>query len=56
MKPLHDRAMFAIANGCFHSFINMMKKFTDGYLSMILNLSSKLNIFKQIVNKAYTEK
>ena len=24
MKPLHDRAMFAIANGCFHSFINMM--------------------------------
>jgi ankyrin repeat protein len=33
-----------------------MKKFIDGYLSMILNLSSKLKIFRHIVNKAHLEK
>ncbi len=33
-----------------------IKKLTDGYLSMILNLSSKLNLFKHIINKALNEK
>ena len=36
--------------------INNMKKFTDGYLSMLLDLSSKLSLFRHIVNKAYKEK
>jgi len=33
-----------------------MKKFTDGYLSMIINISSKLKTFKLIMNKAKLEK
>ena len=35
--------------------INYIKKFTDGYLSTLLNLSSKLNLFYNIVKKAKTE-
>ena len=38
------------------STVTNMKKTIDGYLSNILNLYSKLNLFKNIVNKAYTEK
>ena len=36
--------------------VTSMKKFTDGYLSMILNLSSKLKGFRHIMHKASLEK
>lgn len=40
----------------FEINIKKMKKISDGYLSMILNLSTKLNILEIVLQKAKTEK